>query len=84
MKLNGPPADITGYTKEQMWSDILEWTRYSDSIASRNMHEFASVALERIRSGLPELPPSAMNAMAAFKQTYQLDTSIPPLIKEQA
>ncbi len=84
MKLNGPPADITGYTKEQMWSDILEWSQYSDSIASGTMHTLASVTLSRIRSGLPELPPSAMNAMAAFKQTYLLDTSIRSIIEERA
>lgn len=84
MKLTGPPADITGYTKERMWSDILEWTQFSDSIASRHMHLFASVALGRIRAGLPELPPSAMDGFEAFRKTYLPDTSISPIINEQA
>lgn len=84
MNLRGQPAVVTGYTKEQMWSAILEWTRFSDSIASREMHMLATIALDRIRSGLPELPPSVMSGLEAFKQTYLLETDIGRIVQEQA
>ncbi|MFW5735580.1 MAG: hypothetical protein ACOCWR_11020 [Oceanidesulfovibrio sp.] len=84
MKLNGPPVNITGYTREQMWTDILEWSRFSDSIASREMRVLATKALDRIRAGLPEMPPSAMSGLEGFAQTYLPDTSLPSIIKEQA